>query len=70
MKKYLVASMLACTALCSSAFAADGVINVTGKIIDNACLVSPTLDVRLGTRLRLILNTWEIGVMQQRSSWS
>ncbi|HGM5433652.1 TPA: fimbrial protein [Serratia marcescens] len=48
MKKYLVTSVLACTALCSSAFAADGAINVTGKIVDNACVVSPTLDVRLG----------------------
>ncbi|CAI1695524.1 S-fimbrillin [Serratia marcescens] len=48
MKKYLVASMLACTALCSSAFAADGVINVTGKVIENACVVNPELNVQMG----------------------
>ncbi|PNU31601.1 fimbrial protein [Serratia marcescens] len=48
MKKYLVASALACTVISSSAFAADGVINFTGKIIDNACVVNPTLNVQLG----------------------
>ncbi|HIE0705804.1 fimbrial protein [Serratia nevei] len=48
MKKYLVASALACAAISSSAFAADGVINFTGKIVDNACVVSPTLNVQMG----------------------
>ncbi|HIE0612220.1 fimbrial protein [Serratia marcescens] len=48
MKKYLVASALACAAISSSAFAADGVINFTGKIIDNACVVNPTLNVQMG----------------------
>jgi len=48
MKNYLVASALACVALSSSAFAADGVINFTGKIIDNACVVNPTLNVQMG----------------------
>ncbi|MEN4247057.1 fimbrial protein [Serratia marcescens] len=47
MKKYLVASALACAAISSSAFAADGVINFTGKIIDNACVVNPTLNVQM-----------------------
>ncbi|ASM03914.1 MULTISPECIES: fimbrial protein [Serratia] len=48
MKKYLVASALACAVISSSAFAADGVINFTGKIIDNACVVNPTLNVQMG----------------------
>lgn len=48
MKKYLVASALACAAISSSAFAADGVINFTGKIVDNACIVDPTLNVQMG----------------------
>jgi major type 1 subunit fimbrin (pilin) len=48
MKKYLVASALACAAISSSAFAADGVINFTGKIVDNACVVNPTLNVQMG----------------------
>ncbi|HCR2978034.1 fimbrial protein [Serratia marcescens] len=48
MKKYLVASALACTVLSSSAFSADGVINFTGKIVDNACVVNPTLNVQMG----------------------
>ncbi|CDG13950.1 fimbrial protein [Serratia bockelmannii] len=48
MKKYLVASALACAAISSSAFASDGVINFTGKIIDNACVVNPTLNVQMG----------------------
>ncbi|CAI0789214.1 Fimbrial subunit ElfA precursor [Serratia entomophila] len=48
MKNYLVASALACAVLSSSAFAADGVINFTGKIINNACVVNPTLNVQMG----------------------
>ncbi|QIO29373.1 type 1 fimbrial protein [Serratia marcescens] len=47
MKKYLVTTVLACTALCSSAFAADGAINFTGKMIESACVLNPSLDVEM-----------------------
>ncbi|CAI0914704.1 fimbrial protein [Serratia liquefaciens] len=53
MKKTLLATTLAATALLSAscAFAADGTINFTGSITDTACVVDPgsaTLSVPLG----------------------
>ncbi|MCP1107100.1 type 1 fimbrial protein [Serratia nevei] len=48
MKKYVIASALACATLSISAIAADGVINFTGRIIDNTCVVNPTLNVQMG----------------------
>lgn len=49
MKKYLMASaLLASATLSVSALAADGVIHFTGKISDNVCNVSPTLNVAMG----------------------
>ena len=65
MKKYLVASALACAAISSSAFAADGVINFTGKIVDNACIVDPTLNVQMGMWRRRHL---KMSVMRLKSS--
>lgn len=48
MKKLLITRMLITgMALSSTAFAADGVIHFTGKVVDNVCNVSPTLNVTM-----------------------
>lgn len=47
-KKYLMTTtLIAGLALSSAAFAADGVIHFTGKVVDNVCNVSPTLNVTM-----------------------
>lgn len=49
MKRQLVTTALLSTlALSSVASAADGTIHFTGKVSDNACNVSPTLNVTMG----------------------
>ncbi|AHG22741.1 hypothetical protein Z042_10575 [Chania multitudinisentens RB-25] len=48
-KKYLMATtLMAGLALSSTAFAADGIIHFTGRVVDNVCNVSPTLNVMMG----------------------
>ncbi|MFZ1874903.1 MAG: fimbrial protein [Chania sp.] len=48
MKKSLIATTLITgMALSSTVFAADGVIHFTGKVLDNVCNVSPTLNVNM-----------------------
>lgn len=57
MKKQFALSLIL-TSMIATAYAADGTINITGKIVDNTCKVStPTINVNLPTISQQTLQT-------------
>ncbi|MCP1107099.1 fimbrial protein [Serratia nevei] len=70
MKNNLFISTLISACLSTSVIAADGTINFSGKVVDNACTVDPTLNLELGEILTSAFrnvgdNTFEQGKLFQ-----